>query len=200
MKTELTALASQREIKCCEKKIDRPLIFFLVLCCSYNILVCWFHPHCCTSGVKPLFRACLKMEQAPFSSLHLAISGLQLTVFTLSHLAAHSFLFSIPGHCLKGLFIWVPSTNRNLSIHYRYFSIFNLGVPDYFTVLLNLRTCVCECNVGVDCHLTTFGLYWFFFFNVYKSVLCLYSYPCICIYFLGFWFFIISLLPLNNLG
>ena len=62
---------------------------FLCFYCSFNILVYWFHFDNCGSGVTPChFRAHTRTGDANFGRLHVAISSLQLTVFTSSRLPA----------------------------------------------------------------------------------------------------------------
>ena len=85
MKIESPMFAGQREITCHgeRKRRNRHWIFFLVFCCSSNILVCWFHLHSCASGVRPLFRA--------YSKIGAAIS----VIFTSSWLVFNCCLYLI---------------------------------------------------------------------------------------------------------
>ena len=53
--------------------------FFLVFCCSSNVLVRWFRLHWCASGVRPLFGAHLTMGATIFVSLYIFVAGVQLS-------------------------------------------------------------------------------------------------------------------------
>ena len=75
--TEPTALARQREITCPEERSHRPWIFFLVFCCSSNVLVCWFRLYSCTS-VGRFFGAHPKIGLVIFTRLYNLVTGVQL--------------------------------------------------------------------------------------------------------------------------
>ena len=72
MKTELTALAGQRETKCNERKRKhtQTLNFLSVLSCSSNVLVCSLSHHRFASGVGPLFGAHFKIGAVIFVCLY----------------------------------------------------------------------------------------------------------------------------------
>ena len=105
-----------------------------VFCCSSYMFVCWFHLHSCVSGVRPHFGAYPKIGVATFSCLHVTISCLQLTVFTLSPLAAN-LLFSVfhptPGAPMAFTFEFLLPIRTQFTADM--FFIFNLGASNYFT-------------------------------------------------------------------
>ena len=83
MKTELPALVGQREKNMSWGEREsryRPWIFFLVFCCSSNVLIRWFRVHGCTSGMRILFGVNPKMKLVFFASLYISLADVQLLV------------------------------------------------------------------------------------------------------------------------
>ena len=79
-KTESTVLSEQKKHVMRRQRAETWLEFFLIFCC--NVTVRWFRLHSCASGVRLLFGPHPKMGAVTFGCLHIAVSSLQLTVFT----------------------------------------------------------------------------------------------------------------------
>ena len=73
----------------------RSWIFFLIFCCSSNLLVRWFRLHSCAFGVGPLFGAHPKTEAIIFVSLHLRGRKLPVFFFFLFFLLLLSFSINL---------------------------------------------------------------------------------------------------------
>ena len=144
MKTETPALVEQIETSH-EKQAskERSWIFFLVFCCSSNMLSRWFRLYRFASGVGLLFGACLKITAATLARLPIAVSSLQLTIFTSSRFFTN----------------WFSNTSRPLI---SWGSVFSGSTPankiwdlQFFLVIFNYR-----CHSHMTGWPTTSALAW----------------------------------------
>ena len=130
MKTDSTTLARQREIQRYEKieVRHRYWIIFLVS----NVLVHWFCLDSCASGMRLFFGVHPKMLAFKLllvfnCRLYIVASGRQQTLFLFLYLvsiALTAFSFEFP---------W--ANQNSWSIRCWYVSIFDSGIPNYFSYL-----------------------------------------------------------------
>ena len=73
------------------KSRHKPWIFFLVFCCSCNMVVHWFHLHSCTSSRGPLFGAHPKMRAATFGFLHIVLASVHCCLYLVTFLSPINF-------------------------------------------------------------------------------------------------------------
>ena len=120
MKTESTALARRREIKCHEvrerererkgererERVEgrhRPWIIFHISIEALTMLVRWFRLLSLMSDVRPFFGAHPKMVATTYGCLYIVASSRQITLFQ----------FSIPCPLLTASVFESPSSNQN---------------------------------------------------------------------------------------
>ena len=129
MKTEFPMFTGQRETICYKKKIsrDRPWIFFLVFCCSSNMLIRWFHLYRLMSGVRPPFGAHPKVGAATFNYLHVVLDSVHLCLYLFTSQSQLTFKPELsPYLCLV-------SERGHIHFQWFYACAEDLGPPGFFS-------------------------------------------------------------------